>query len=137
MGDLYCDGGMYSVGASKQCPARTFANVMPRTILFIYIHDTGFAIFSNYPPRTRIQEMSLGMACPEACFQAQTATECLSAIRTWTAHPLWGCRRTLRDIVKVMFCKDINLDVRAYISHLGILNLWIVCSGKNSTLACG
>ncbi|QMW33472.1 hypothetical protein G4B84_008903 [Aspergillus flavus NRRL3357] len=101
-----------------------------RTMLFIYIHDTGFAIFSNYPPRTRIQEMSLGMACPEACFQAQTATECLSAIRTWTAHPLWGCRRTLRDIVKVMFCKDINLDVRAYISHLGILNLWIVCSAS-------
>ncbi|BAE63233.1 unnamed protein product [Aspergillus oryzae RIB40] len=29
-----------------------------------------------------------------------------------------------------MFCKDINLDVRAYISHLGILNLWIVCSAS-------
>ncbi|KAE8159759.1 hypothetical protein BDV40DRAFT_314388 [Aspergillus tamarii] len=98
-----------------------------RTMLFIYIHDTGFAIFSNYPPRTRIQEMSLGMACPEACFQAQSAAECLTAIRTWTAHPLWECRRTLRDIVQIMFCKDFDVDIRAYLSHLGILNLWI-CS---------
>ncbi|KAE8399515.1 hypothetical protein BDV37DRAFT_297721 [Aspergillus pseudonomiae] len=99
-----------------------------RTMLFIYIHDTGFAIFSNYPPRMRIQEMSLSMACPEACFQAQTAAECLTAIRTWTGHQLWGCRRTMREIVQVMFCRDINLDIREYISHLGILNLWIVCS---------
>ncbi|KAE8366593.1 hypothetical protein BDV27DRAFT_170620 [Aspergillus caelatus] len=96
-----------------------------RTMLFIYIHDTGFAIFSNYPPRTRIQEMSLGMACPEACFQAQSAAECLTAIRRWTAHPLWGCRRTLREIVQIMFCEDVNVDIRAYLSHLGILNLWI------------
>lgn len=106
-------------------------------MLFIYIHDTGFAIFSNYPPRTRIQEMSLGMACPEACFQAQSAAECLTAIRTWTAHPLWECRRTLRDIVQIMFRKDFDLDIRAYLSHLGILNLWIVCSGKSRTAISG
>ncbi|KAL4890034.1 hypothetical protein BDV59DRAFT_209967 [Aspergillus ambiguus] len=97
-----------------------------RTMLFVYTHDTGFAIFSNYPPRTRIQEMSLGMACPEACFQAQSAVECFMAIKTWTSHPLRKCQMRLRDIVQTMLCPDVSLDVQAYFSHLGILNLWIL-----------
>ncbi|KAL4912534.1 hypothetical protein BDW62DRAFT_216253 [Aspergillus aurantiobrunneus] len=99
-----------------------------RTMLFTYIHDTGFAIFSNYPPRTRIQEMSLDMACPEACFQAPTARDCFASIKTWTSHSLWKCRMPLREIVELILCSDINHEVQAYLSHLGILNLWIVCS---------
>ncbi|KAL5359285.1 hypothetical protein BJX96DRAFT_164328 [Aspergillus floccosus] len=99
-----------------------------RTMLFVYTLDTAFTIFSNYPPRTRIQEMSLEMACPEACFQAQSASDCLAAIQTCTSHPLWKCRMKLRDIIQVILCTDVSLDMRVHLSHLGILNLWIVCS---------
>ncbi|KAL2809387.1 hypothetical protein BJX63DRAFT_423902 [Aspergillus granulosus] len=98
-----------------------------RTMLFIYIHDIGFSIFSNLPQRTRIQEMALDMACPEACFQAQSASECFSAIKTWTSHPLWKCGKRLRDIVEVILCMDLNQEMQAYITHLGVLNLCIVC----------
>jgi hypothetical protein len=100
-------------------------------MLFIYIHDTAFAIFTNYPPRTRVQEMSLDMACPEACFQASSSRECFAAIKTWTSHPLWKCRMRLREVVEVVLCSDIATapEIMAYLSHLGILNLWIVCSG--------
>ncbi|KAL2867527.1 fungal specific transcription factor domain-containing protein [Aspergillus lucknowensis] len=104
-----------------------------RTMLFIYIYDTGFTIFSNYPPRTRIQEMSLDMACPEACFQAASAQECFTAVKTWTAHPLWKRRMRLREIVETVLCTDISAspEMVAYLSHLGILNMWI---GKALTI---
>ncbi|KAL3474491.1 hypothetical protein BJX99DRAFT_271663 [Aspergillus californicus] len=101
-----------------------------RTMLFIYINDTGFSIFSNLPQRTRIQEMALDMACPEACFQAQSASECFDGIKTWTSHALWrGGRKRLRlcDIVEVILCSDLNQHMQAYLAHLGILNLFIVC----------
>ena len=107
-------------------------------MLFIYIHDTAFAIFTNYPPRTRIQEMSLDMACPETCFQASSARECFAAIKTWTSHPLWKCRMRLRQVVEVVLCSDIistTPEILAYLSHLGILNLWIVCSGMPALTA--
>ncbi|KAL4903892.1 hypothetical protein BDW74DRAFT_185949 [Aspergillus multicolor] len=103
-----------------------------RTMLFIYIYDTGFTIFTNYPPRTRVQEMALDMACPEACFQATTAHECFEAVKTWTSHPLWEYRIRLCQAVEVILCRDMDADlssgVQAYMSHLGILNLWIICS---------
>ncbi|KAL4936723.1 fungal-specific transcription factor domain-containing protein [Aspergillus oleicola] len=99
-----------------------------RTMLFIYANDTGFAIFSNYPPRMRIQEMSLNMACPETCFNVSSAQECFAAIKTWTSHPPWRRRMTLREMVEVILCTESSPEIQEYLSHLGILNLWIICS---------
>ncbi|KAL4791911.1 hypothetical protein BDV19DRAFT_381238 [Aspergillus venezuelensis] len=99
-----------------------------RTMLFIYANDTGFAIFSNYPPRTRIQEMSVDLACPEACFQASTAQECFAAIRTWTSHSLYRQRLRLRESIETLLWRDSSSDIQGNLSHLGILNLWMICS---------
>ncbi|KAL4964993.1 FTFMHR domain-containing protein [Aspergillus stella-maris] len=99
-----------------------------RTMLFIYANDTGFAIFSNYPPRTRIQEMSVDVVCPEVCFQASSAQECFAAIKTWTSHPSYRQRLRLRDTVESLLCRDGSPDIQDYLSHLGVLNLWIICS---------
>ncbi|KAL4957320.1 fungal-specific transcription factor domain-containing protein [Aspergillus filifer] len=99
-----------------------------RTMLFIYANDTGFAIFSNYPPRTRIQEISVDLACPEACFQAPSAQECFAAIETWTSHALYRGRLRLRESVETLLCRDSKPDIQGHLPHLGILNLWVICS---------
>ncbi|KAL4808246.1 hypothetical protein BDV18DRAFT_158355 [Aspergillus unguis] len=110
-------------------PYSPYLDASNRTMLFIYIHDTGYSIFSNYLPRTRIQEMSLDVACPEACFQASSAEECLSALKSWTSHPLWKHRMRLRDIIETILQPNPpHPNTQAYLSHLGVLNLWIVCS---------
>ncbi|KAL2221529.1 hypothetical protein M432DRAFT_540105 [Thermoascus aurantiacus ATCC 26904] len=96
-----------------------------RTLLYVFLLDTAFAIFNNLPPRLAITELKMNMACPEPCFQAQSADECLLQLRMAS---------TLSDVnsigsaVETICEKEMSTESRRALSQIGTLNLFVIIS---------
>ncbi|KAK6819086.1 hypothetical protein RU639_008324 [Aspergillus parasiticus] len=54
-----------------------------RTSSFVFLLDTAFVIFNNRPPRMFIAELTMNVNCPEAAFQAESASDCFFHLNEW------------------------------------------------------
>ncbi|KAJ5688988.1 hypothetical protein N7462_003380 [Penicillium macrosclerotiorum] len=63
-----------------------------RTIIFIFLIDAALTILHNSPPRMVVLELKMDVACPEACFQAESANDCFEALQPW-ASSRFGAKR--------------------------------------------
>ncbi|KAB8201892.1 hypothetical protein BDV34DRAFT_228850 [Aspergillus parasiticus] len=59
-----------------------------RTSSFVFLLDTAFVIFNNRPPRMFIAELTMNVNCPEAAFQAESASDCFFHLNEWA---LFAC----------------------------------------------
>ncbi|PKS08387.1 hypothetical protein jhhlp_005331 [Lomentospora prolificans] len=103
-----------------------------RIFLWIFLLDHAFVTFNNLPPRMVIKEMKIHLARPEACFQAETAEECLEELQKWTAQSAILPVLTLSEAVE-MVCKGAMPEgMHETLAHLGALNLFAMISAVHS-----
>lgn len=100
-----------------------------RVFLWIFLLDTAFVIFNNLPPRMLIKEAKIHMACPESCFQADTAGECQQQLQllhhTGGLAPELLLRTAVKDLCNANLAQA-RMDAFA---NLGPLNLFVLASG--------
>lgn len=113
-------------------PAATVSKaLMPRrTLIYVFLLDSGFVIFYNLPPRLVLQEATVSLICPEACFQAHTAAECEEYVRTWTSHKLYTPDFSLSSAIEMLCFKQLDPGRRDLFVEIGSVNLLIIASGK-------
>ncbi|KAJ5619162.1 hypothetical protein N7510_003146 [Penicillium lagena] len=105
-----------------------------RTLIFVFLIDTALVILHNSPPRMVIPEMKMDVSCPEACFQAMSASECLVHLRDWAHTRFWRDRLSVVSVVK-RICQSQMQDtlVNEY-AQLGTLNLFTMVQAIHSLM---
>ena len=94
------------------------------------ILDCGFIIQFNMPPRVFIPELQADLACPEACFQATSASECFTYLTTWVSHPSAAAgRMSILKAVEHLSHEDMGWENLRTFTHLGFLNLGFLAMG--------
>ena len=97
--------------------------------------DTALVIFNGCPPRFALRELRMALACPEKCFQAQSADECFVNIQWWlckTRRSEQSRPQTMFDFIST-FCKgDIEPLARDAIAHEAYINHFAIPSGKSN-----
>ncbi|KAH7149838.1 hypothetical protein B0J13DRAFT_548937 [Dactylonectria estremocensis] len=53
-----------------------FFETLIRTSIYVFLLDSSFVFFHNFPPRVMLPELDVDLACPDSCFQASSAEEC-------------------------------------------------------------
>ncbi|OQE29966.1 hypothetical protein PENSTE_c002G09532 [Penicillium steckii] len=107
-----------------------------RTLIFVSLLDTAFALFWDVPPRMTITELHMDIACPEECFQAENAEACFQQICLWSisqAQPgsfsVRNCVRRLCDLsttqndTSIGGLSTLNMFILITSLHLLVLNL--------------
>ncbi|GIJ85676.1 hypothetical protein Asppvi_004537 [Aspergillus pseudoviridinutans] len=103
-----------------------------RTLTYVYLIDAAMAIFHHTPPRMVVSELKMDMACPEACFQADTATECFYALREWEGTIFWSERLSVAGFVRRICQGELDdLSVLEF-SKMGTLNLFTTVQALHS-----
>ncbi|OQU99891.1 Fungal specific transcription factor domain-containing protein isoform 2 [Cladophialophora immunda] len=92
-----------------------------RTLNYMVVLDCGFIIMNNMPPRVFVSELEADLACPEACFQATSASECFSYLQVWLSHPSASAGRiSILDAVEQLGRKDMDWEKLQVFTHLAI-----------------
>lgn len=105
-----------------------------RSMIFVFLIDAALTIFHNAPPRTLVSELKMDVACPEACFQAETAEECLGGLRAWASTRFWRNRLSIISVVRRICQSPIEEALIQELSQLGTLNLFTMVQGKHASL---
>ncbi|KAL5337115.1 hypothetical protein BJX70DRAFT_389454 [Aspergillus crustosus] len=103
-----------------------------RTMTYVFLFDAALTIFHNCPPRMVVSELKIEMACPEACFQAESADDCFTALRTWTTTVFWKKHLFIVAAVKQICQKELTADAVDEYSQMGTLNLFTVVQSMHS-----
>lgn len=101
-----------------------------RAYIWIFLLDTAFVIFNNLPHRMVIKEMKMHMASPEACFQAETAEECIDEINRWMPPTSPFCSLLLREAIENLCLDTLTPESQQQFSQLGPVNLFAMVSGE-------
>ncbi|GFG07768.1 hypothetical protein IFM61392_05026 [Aspergillus lentulus] len=103
-----------------------------RTLTFVFLIDAAMAIFHHTPPRMVVSELKMDMACPESCFQADTAAECFYALREWEGSIFWSERLSVPGVLR-RICQG-QLDDHSVLefSKMGTLNLFTTVQALHS-----
>jgi hypothetical protein len=109
--------------------SRRACNNQSRTIIFVFLIDAALVIFHNSPPRVVVSELKMDVSCPEACFQAESATECLLQLEEWTKTRFWRNRSSMVSVVRRICHYQIDEEMVREFSQLGTLNLFTVVQG--------
>ncbi|KAJ5323467.1 hypothetical protein N7476_002067 [Penicillium atrosanguineum] len=91
-------------------------------------------IFHNSPPRIVVSELRMDVACPEACFQADTAEECLPILRVWSGTRFWKKRLSVVSVVRRICQGPIDDALVQEFSTLGTLNLFTLVQAIHSLM---
>lgn len=101
-----------------------------RTLSYIFLLDGGFVIFNNTPPRMVVSELEMGLTCPDECFHAPSASECLAALRIWTRKVPNFAQYSIASVIETMFQNDLSVEKKELYAHFGMLNLFTIVTGK-------
>ncbi|GIK00364.1 hypothetical protein Aspvir_004387 [Aspergillus viridinutans] len=103
-----------------------------RTLTYVFLIDAAMAIFHHTPPRMVVSELKMDMACPEACFQADTATECFYALREWEGSIFWSERLSVAGVVRRICQGELGDRSVLEFSKMGTLNLFTTVQALHS-----
>lgn len=98
-----------------------------RTLIYVHLIDTAFTISNNLPPQIATTELKMNLACPEACFQAQSADECLLQLRL--AGSTTGFFNSIASVVETICEEYINSTHWHALTQIGLLNSFVTISG--------
>ncbi|KAL5356484.1 hypothetical protein BJX96DRAFT_115931 [Aspergillus floccosus] len=95
-----------------------------RTLIYVFLFDAALTIFHNSPPRMVVSELKMEVACPEACFQAESAVKCFSALKEWESSVFWGERLSITAVVRRMCQSDLDYRLVNQFACMGTLNMF-------------
>lgn len=72
----------------------------------------------------------MDIACPESCFQAESAAECMKELRGWAETRFWKSRLSVVSVVRRICQSPIEEALVQDFACLGTLNLFTVVQGK-------
>ncbi|KAJ5775461.1 uncharacterized protein N7511_000472 [Penicillium nucicola] len=107
---------------------------MKRTITFVFLIDAAQVIFHNSPPRIMVSELKMDVSCPEACFQAESAGECLALFEEWTKTRFWRRKVSIVSAVRQICQAEIDDDLVQEFSAIGTLNLFTMVQAIHSLM---
>ncbi|KAJ5637209.1 hypothetical protein N7490_007088 [Penicillium lividum] len=105
-----------------------------RTLIFVFLIDVALIVLHNSPPRMLISELRMDVACPEACFQAESAAECLGSLRVWAGTRFWKKRLSIVSVVRRICQSPLKDGLVQEFSQLGTLNLFTVVQAIHSLM---
>ncbi|GFG20637.1 hypothetical protein IFM61606_00685 [Aspergillus udagawae] len=103
-----------------------------RTLTYVFLIDAAMAIFHHTPPRMVVSELKMDMACPEVCFQADTATECFYSFREWEQCIFWSERLSVAGVVRRICQRELDDRSVLEFSKMGTLNLFTTIQAVHS-----
>jgi hypothetical protein len=71
----------------------------------------------------------MDVSCPEACFQAESASDCLLQLEDWSKTGFWRNRLSIVSVVRRICQNEINEELVQEFAHLGTLNLFTIVQG--------
>lgn len=74
----------------------------------------------------------MNVACPEACFQAESAAECQLHLEEWKKTRFWKNGPSIVSVVRQICQNDFEDELAREFSQLGTLNLFTVVQGKQA-----
>jgi hypothetical protein len=77
-----------------------------------------------------LRELSMDIACPEACFQAPSSGQCFEAIQTWISRSHRRDPILFSSFLKAFCQGEMNVDTQFSYANHGFMNLWAVVAGK-------
>lgn len=101
------------------------------TLQWVFLVDVAFTMFHNMPPRVKLNELKMGLASGEVCFQAQTATECLSYFQEWSSRAGRHKNASLSSLITLFCTSDLDGAVLHALSYEAFVNLWCVVCCKS------
>ena len=105
-----------------------------RILIWVFLIDSALVLFNNIPPRIALRELKMDLACPEMCFQAETAEKCLQLLEKWVSQSQRYGQPSLFSLIRSI-CKDkVDEESLEWFAHLGFINLWSVVNGKKLLL---
>lgn len=102
--------------------------LISRTMSYIFLIDSAFAIFNNLPPRFVISELKLDLCYPENCFQAECQATCFEEIKR-VSRPL-NLRLSIASAVETLCHKQFCAKLGTDFPQMSILNMFCVVSGR-------
>lgn len=96
----------------------------------MFLIDAALVIFHNSPPRVVVSELKMDLACPESCFQAESAIDCRLELEYWSGTQFWENRLSIVSVVRQICQKELDDDLIGEFSRLGTLNLFTMVQGK-------
>ncbi|KAJ5673093.1 hypothetical protein N7507_002220 [Penicillium longicatenatum] len=105
-----------------------------RALTFVFLIDVALIVLHNSPPRMLISELRMDVACPEACFQAESAAECLGCLRVWAGTRFWKNRLSVVSVVRRICQSPIEDALVHEFSQLGTFNLFTVVQAIHSLM---
>ncbi|KAJ5983198.1 hypothetical protein N7481_005297 [Penicillium waksmanii] len=105
-----------------------------RTIIFVFLIDAALTILHNSPPRMVVPELKMDVACPESCFQAESASECMKELHTWATTRFWKSRLSIVSVVRRICQCPIEESIIEDFAGLGTLNLFTLVQAIHSLM---
>ncbi|KAJ5350412.1 hypothetical protein N7541_008139 [Penicillium brevicompactum] len=105
-----------------------------RTVTFVFLIDAALVIFHNSPPRVVVSELKMNVACPEACFQAESAAECQLHLEEWKKTQFWKNGLSIVSVVRQICQNDFEDELAREFSQLGTLNLFTIVQAIHSLM---
>ncbi|KAL4953058.1 hypothetical protein BDW69DRAFT_200377 [Aspergillus filifer] len=103
-----------------------------RTMTYVFLFDAALTIFHNSPPRMVVSELKMEMACPEACFQAESSEECFTALKQWQRTDFWRQHLSIAALVKRICQKNLYPGSVDEYAKMGSLNLFTTVQSLHS-----
>ncbi|KAJ9294872.1 transcriptional regulator family: Fungal Specific TF [Paecilomyces variotii] len=98
-----------------------------RTMSYIFLIDSAFAIFNNLPPRFVISELKLELCYPESCFQAECQNTCFQEIKRTSRPP--NAKLSIASAVEALCHEEFGTRLIEDFSHMSVLNMFCIVSG--------
>lgn len=96
---------------------------------YVFLLDTAFALFYNSPPRLVIAELQMDITCPEECFQALSADECLRHFAEWTTAKACQEKLSFCAAFRKICQQNMPLDLEDMFCHMSTLNMFSIVTG--------
>lgn len=71
-----------------------------------------------------VSELKMDMACPEPCFQAESAEECLVELRQWSSSVFWREQLSVASVVRRICQCGLSEQSIFQLAQMGTLNLF-------------
>lgn len=101
-----------------------------RTVLYVFLLDCAFKMFNNCSPRMTVDELNLGLTCPEVCFQASRIDEWKQYMDVWAASKTGKDRPIFRDVVSFICKEELSIDEWNILCEMSSLNFFSLANGK-------
>lgn len=76
-----------------------------------------------------ISELQMDLTCPEECFQACCADECLSLFAEWTTSRLWQERLSLCAAIRRTCQREMTVGSEEILVQMSTLNMFTIITG--------